>query len=244
MRVSLFITCLVDQFHPEVGIGLVAVLRRLGVTCDFPRAQTCCGQPAFNSGCPNEAAIAARQFLRSFGDSETIVVPSGSCAAMAKVYIPSLFEAGSKHHEESLAIAARVHEFSSFLVNVLGVSDVGASFPHRVTYHDSCHLLRELNVRNEPRTLLEHVRGLQYVGLTGAETCCGFGGTFSIKYPDVSAAMGDEKIANLQRSGAEYVVANDTGCLMHLRGMLTRLGLPIRPLHLAEVLAHGASARG
>jgi L-lactate dehydrogenase complex protein LldE len=242
-RVSLFITCLVDQFHPEVGVGLVRVLNRLGIACDFPESQTCCGQPAFNSGCPDEARVAARQFLRAFRDAELIVAPSGSCAAMAKVFLPTLFERESPEHRLAEELAGRVHEFSEFLVNVAGAEDVGARFPHRVTYHDSCHLLRELNVRDEPRRLLGHVQELELVELDASDACCGFGGTFSIKYPDISAAMGDQKIENLQRSRARYVVANDTGCLMQLRGLLHRRAIPIHALHLAEVLSHGAAPR-
>jgi L-lactate dehydrogenase complex protein LldE len=244
MRVALFITCLVDQFHPEVGVALVRVLRRLGVTCDFPEAQTCCGQPAFNSGCPEEARVAACQFLAAFGDAERIVCPSGSCAAMARVFLPGLFEPGSEERRLADRIAGRVYDFSEFIVNVLGVADVGASFPHRVTYHDSCHLLRELHVREEPRRLLAAVRDLEMIELNASEACCGFGGTFAVTYPDISTAMGGEKIANLERTAAEYVVANDTGCLMHLRGLLRRAGHPIRAVHLAEILAQRDGARG
>jgi L-lactate dehydrogenase complex protein LldE len=237
MRVSLFITCLVDQFHPEVAVGVVRVLRRLGVGLDVPMGQTCCGQPAFNSGCPHEARTAARQFLATFRDAEYIVTPSGSCGAMARQFLPTLFEPDSDEHRASLAVAGRVYEFSEFLVDVLGVSDVGASFPHRVTYHDSCHLLRGLNVRDPPRQLLHAVPDLELVELGASETCCGFGGTFSVKYPDISVAMGEDKIHHVERSGAEYLIANDTGCLMHLRGLLSRRGIPVQAIHLAQVLA-------
>lgn len=237
MRLSLFITCLVDQFHPEIGLGMVCVLERLGVACDFPDAQTCCGQPAFNAGCPDEARLVARQFIRAFRDSELIVAPSGSCVSFVKHHLPSLFEPGSDEHREAMSIAGRVHEFSQFLVGVLGKDDVGAAFAHRVTYHDSCHLLRELGVKDEPRRLLAKVRGLELVDTPAPDTCCGFGGVFSITQPDISAAMGHDKIENIRRAGAEYVVACDTGCLMHLRGLMSRGGAPVKALHLAEVLA-------
>lgn len=236
MRVSLFVTCLVDQFHPEIGLGMVRVLERLGLTCDFPEAQTCCGQPAFNAGCPDEARRVARQFIRAFLNTEHIVAPSGSCVSFVKRHLPSLFGPGSDEHRDAMAIAARVHEFSEFLVRVLGKNDVGAAFPHRVTYHDSCHLLRELGVKDEPWRLLGHVRGLELVEMPASDTCCGFGGVFSIKQPDISTAMGEDKLGNLRRSGVEYLVACDTGCLMHLRGLISRRGMKMKALHLAEIL--------
>jgi L-lactate dehydrogenase complex protein LldE len=232
MRVSVFITCLVDQFHPEVALGMVRVLERLGVTCDVPLEQTCCGQPAFNSGCAPEARTVGRRFLQAFRDAAT-----SSCTAMAKVHLPSLFEPGTPEHTEAASIAARVHEFSEFLVQRMGVTDVGAAFPHRVTYHDSCHLLRELGIHDEPRRLLAGVRDLELVELTAADTCCGFGGTFAVKYPEISAAMGGDKLANVEATGAEFLVANDTGCLMHLRGLLARRTSAVRAVHLAEILA-------
>jgi L-lactate dehydrogenase complex protein LldE len=237
MRVSLFITCLVDQFHPEIGLGMATVLERLGVDCDVPAGQTCCGQPAFNAGCPDEARPVARQFLRAFGDAERIVSPSGSCVAFVKHHLPALFERGSAEERDAAGIAGRTHEFSQFLVDVLGRDDVGAAFAHRVTYHDSCHLLRELGVRDEPRRLLARVRGLELVEMAAPDTCCGFGGVFSVKQPDISAAMAQDKLASIQRTGADVVVACDTGCLMNLRGLISRRGAKVKALHLAEVLS-------
>lgn len=237
MRVSIFITCLVDEFHPEVGTAMLAVLDRLGVAYDFPRGQTCCGQPAFNSGCRDEAMRVARGFVRAFADCDTIVAPSGSCVEMVKRWVPSLFEEGSRERAQAEQVAARAHELSEFLVNVVQVTDVGARFPHRLTYHDSCHLLRGLGVRDEPRRLLAHVREAQVVDLPASDTCCGFGGTFAVKYPEISAGMGRQKLNRVKQTGAEYLVACDTGCLMHLRGMIARDRLDIRALHLAEVLA-------
>ena len=237
MRVSLFVTCLVDVFHPEVARGMVAVLEHLGVACEVPRQQTCCGQPAFNSGCPHEAREVARHLVSTFRDAETIVVPSGSCTAMLRIHLPGLFEEGSSERSEARDIAARTFEFSEFLVGVLGVTDVGARFPHRVAYHDSCHLLRELGVREQPRALLRDVRDLELAELSDCQACCGFGGTFAVKYPAISAAIGHEKIASIVNADAAYIVANDTGCLMHLRGLLGRCGVPVRAVHLAEILA-------
>jgi L-lactate dehydrogenase complex protein LldE len=237
MRAALFVTCLVDQFHPEIGLGMVTVLERLGVACDFPAAQTCCGQPAYNAGCPDQARSVARQFLRAFRDAGHIVAPSGSCVSFAKLHLPPLFEAGSPEHQDAVAIAQRLHEFSQFLVHVMGTEDVGAAFPHRVTYHDSCHLLRELGVKDEPRRLLARVRGLELVEMASSDTCCGFGGVFSIKQPEISAAMAADKVDHIRRSGAECVVAGDAGCLMNIRGLMRRRGVSVRAMHLAEVLA-------
>ncbi len=241
MRVSLFVTCLVDQFHPEVGRALVRVLERLGVDIDVPAGQTCCGQPAFNSGCPDEARAVGRTLLAAFRDAEVVVAPSGSCTSMIRVHLPHLFEAGTAEHAAAARLAARTYEFSEFLVSRLQTTAVGARFPHRVTYHDSCHLLRALGVREQPRALLRQVQDLQLVEMPDSDTCCGFGGTFAVKYPAISGAMGQEKLASIVRSGADVVVANDTGCLMHLRGLLSRQRVPVRAMHLAEVLAHEAA---
>jgi L-lactate dehydrogenase complex protein LldE len=240
VRVSLFVTCLVDQFHPEVGLGMVTVLERLGLACDFPAGQTCCGQPAYNAGCEEEARSVARQFLRAFRNADPIVAPSGSCVSFVKRHLPALFEPGSTERTDADAVAARVHEFSQFLVRTLGQEDVGAVFPHRVTYHDSCHLLRELGVRDEPRRLLARVRGLELVEMRAPEVCCGFGGVFSIEQPEISAAMAGDKVDQVRQSGAEYLVACDTGCLMNLRGLMSRRGVPVKAVHLAEVLARTA----
>jgi L-lactate dehydrogenase complex protein LldE len=237
MRVSIFITCLVDQFHPEVGQAMLTVLDRLGIAYDVPRGQTCCGQPAFNSGLRDEATRVARQFLRAFAGGNPIVAPSGSCTEMARKHVPALFPEGSRERAEAEVVAGRVRELSDFLVNVVGVTDVGARFPHRLTYHDSCHLLRGLGIRDEPRALLRSVRDASVVELPAADTCCGFGGTFAVKYPAISGEMGREKLRHAVGTGAEYLVACDTGCLMHLRGLISREALPLREVHLAEVLA-------
>ena len=237
MRVSIFATCLVDQFHPQIGHAMLAVFDRLGIRYDFPKGQTCCGQPAFNAGCVEEARRVARGFVAAFAASESVVAPSGSCIEMVRRWMPGLFEEGSAERRDAEAIAGRAYEFSQFLVRVARVTDVGARFPHRVTYHDSCHLLRGLGVREEPRTLLAHVREATIVDLADSDTCCGFGGTFAIKYPAISTGIGHEKLTRVKETGAECLVAADTGCLMHLEGLIARERMPIRALHLAEVLA-------
>lgn len=236
MKVSLFIPCFVDQFYPQVGVGMIKVLERLGCEVDYPPNQTCCGQPPFNSGYWDEARAVGECALKTFADSEIIVSASGSCSAMMKVFYPELFKA-TRHEAEALRLASRVREFSEFLVKVLGVHDVGAKFPGTATFHDGCHGLRELGIREEPRELLRHVRGLKLVEMTEAETCCGFGGTFSVKFPAISTAMGEVKCGSIVETGADYVISNDSSCLMQIQGLLDRRGEKVRCLHLAEVLA-------
>lgn len=236
-RVSLFVTCLVDQLFPRMGLAMADVLERLGYEVDFPEAQTCCGQPAFNTGFRGEARLVARHFLRVFGNAEYIVCPSGSCTAMVRHHYAELFHKDAGALETSRQVAGRVYEFSEFLVNVAGREDVGARYDGIVTYHDSCHSLRELGLRDEPRRLLRSVRGLELREMEIAEECCGFGGTFAVKFGDVSGAMGAAKIESIRRTGAEAVVSSDASCLMQIGGGLSRAGLPIRALHLAEVLA-------
>ena len=240
MRVALFITCLADQFYPAVGVAALKVLRRLGADVSFNPAQTCCGQPAFNTGYRDEARSVAVQVLDLFsssGAADYVVSPSGSCTSMVRVFYPELFELDPIRQRQAQELAGRVFELSEFLVKVLKVDDVGASFPHRIAYHDSCHLLRELGVSEEPRRLLRSVRGAQLVELQDHRLCCGFGGTFSVKFPEVSVAMGEDKLKAATDAGAEYLVANDSGCLMHLAGLIHRQGLGLKTLHIAEVLA-------
>ena len=236
-RVSLFVTCIVDQVFPQVGIAMTEVLERLGYEIEFRAAQTCCGQPAFNTGYTDEAGKIARHFLEVFRDAEYIIVPSGSCTSMIGHHFPDLFEHDPKLLVEAQALEARVWEFSRFLLEVANVDDVGARFDGIVTYHDSCHALRELRIKSGPRRLLAHVRGLTLAEMAAAEECCGFGGTFSVKFPEVSGAMGRTKIESIQKTGATTVVSIDSSCLMQLQGVIDRAGLPIRTMHLAEVLA-------
>ncbi len=235
MKVSLFATCLVDQLFPQVGVAAARLLRRLGLEVDYPMGQTCCGQPAFNSGFRNEARQLALRFIEVFEPSEAIVAPSGSCAAMVKVFYPELFDGGWRRRAE--ALGARVYELSQFLVERLGIEDLGSRYEARATYHDSCHLLRELKTHDAPRRLLRRVAGLELVELESSDICCGFGGLFSVKFPDLSTAIMNDKIEKIARSGAEVVVSCDMGCLMHLAGGIGRRGLPVKTLHLAEVLA-------
>lgn len=236
-RVALFVTCLGDQFYPQVGECAVEVLRRQGVEVTFDPAQTCCGQPAFNTGYREEARAVAARVLDMFGDAEYVVAPSGSCSTMVRIFYPELFEHDPERLHRTESLRARFLELSEFLVRVLGVEDVGASFPHRVAYHDSCHLLRELHIQDEPRRLIRAVCGVELVELQDHQLCCGFGGVFSIKFPEVSVAMGEDKLKAAVEAGAEYLVANDSGCLMHLAGVIHRQGLPIKTMHLAELLA-------
>jgi L-lactate dehydrogenase complex protein LldE len=240
-RVSLFVTCLVDQFFPQVGESVVRILRRLGADVTFNPAQTCCGQPAFNTGFRDEARDVAARVLDLFDDADYVVAPSGSCTSMMRVFYPELFAGNEAALARVKRLQTKLFEFSEFVVKVMKADDVGATFPHRVAYHDSCHLLRELGVEAEPRTLLGKVQGIELVELKDYQVCCGFGGTFSVKFPEVSAAMGNDKLKAALAARAEYLVANDSGCLMHLAGLIHRQGLPLRTLHLAEVLASGTS---
>jgi L-lactate dehydrogenase complex protein LldE len=235
-RVALFVTCLVDQFAPHVGECVVKVLERLGVEVTFSAEQTCCGQPAFNTGYRPEARAVAARMLDVFEGAEYVVAPSGSCSSMVRIFYPELFADDPLRLRQAEQLRDHFFEFSEFLVKVLKVEDVGASFPHRVAYHDSCHLLRELGIADEPRKLLRAVRGIELVELPDHRLCCGFGGTFAVKFPEVSVAMGDDKLRVVAESGAEYLVANDAGCLMHLGGLIHRQGLPLQTLHLAELL--------
>ncbi len=236
MKVSFFSTCLVDQLFPQVGASAVRLLRRLGVEVDCDPRQTCCGQPAFNTGYASEARKVVSHFIRVYRDVETIVVPSGSCAAMIKCHMLDIFPEGSPQYQEVVAIASRTFELSDFLVSELGVVETGARFSGTVTYHDSCHQLRELGISEQPRTLIRGVEGIQFVEMKNSTRCCGFGGTFSVKFPDISAELGRDKLRWIQESKAEYVIANDVSCLMHLDGLLKRERIPVETMHLAELL--------
>ena len=221
---------------PQVGISMVRILERLGHRVVCPEAVACCGQPAFNSGYWEEARRIAVPVLRQLQDAEVVVIASGSCGAMLRKFYPQLF-AGTEHVAAATGLAERCHEFSEFLVNQLGVSDLGACFPARVTFHDGCHGLRELGIKQPPRLLLSKVRGLELVEMAEAETCCGFGGTFATKFAPISTAMGEVKCASASATGAEYIVSNDSSCLLHLQGLLGRQGTKLKTIHLAEILA-------
>jgi L-lactate dehydrogenase complex protein LldE len=229
------VTCLGDALFPDVGVATVRLLRRLGVEVDFPAAQTCCGQPHFNSGYRQDARALARHTIRAFANGQTVVTPSGSCAAMVKLEYPELFHNDLVWHGRAEDLAHRTRELSDFLVNVLGVEDVGARFEGKVAYHMACHL-RGLGLFTEPERLLRRVRGLEWVPLERADECCGFGGSFAVRYPGISGAMVEDKAALIEQAGVDAVVATDAGCLMNIGGCLRRRGSRVRALHLAEVL--------
>jgi L-lactate dehydrogenase complex protein LldE len=237
MKVSLFIPCLTDQFYPQTGMNTVRLLERLGVEVRYDQAQTCCGQPAFNTGYHEEARVLAMRFLDIFDTADYVVAPSGSCTSMVKVFYGDLLELPPAYKDRADALRPRIHELATFLVDVLGVDDVGASFHGRVSVHDSCHALRELGVRTQTRRLLSRVRGLELVEMDHADVCCGFGGTFAVKYADLSAAMGEQKIASIEAARVDAVTAVDSSCLMHIEGMLRRKGSRTQVLHLADILA-------
>ena len=244
MKTQLFITCLAEQFYPGVLEKMVGILERLGVEAMFPPEQTCCGQPFFNSGFQSEARPLAVKWLRAFSRSDApIVSPSGSCVDMVRHHYPELFSAGTPEHALAQSVAARTFEFTEFLVHHLQVTDVGARFPHKVAYHASCHALRGLGLKHEAKQLLSAVRDLELVPLSEEETCCGFGGVFSVVYPEVSRAMMESKVSHIIASGAEAVVACDAGCLMNIGGGLRRAGASIKALHLIEVLAENGETR-
>ena len=230
--VALFVPCFVDVLYPAAGKAVVALFERLGVRLEYPAEQTCCGQPAFNAGHWTQARALATRFAAVFGPYRWIVVPSGSCGAMAKRFFARL-EPGSA----AAAVGERVYDLASFLVDVLGIVDVGARFPHSVTYLDGCHGRRELSCTTAAERLLHAVEGIDYRALPGVEECCGFGGLFSVKFDALSTSMGDAKCANALATGAEYLVSGDASCLMHIGGMLERRDARLKTVHLAEVLA-------
>ncbi|WP_025721566.1 (Fe-S)-binding protein [Paenibacillus sp. 1-18] len=238
MKVSLFITCLSDAIYPKVGEAMVRLLARYGVELDFPRVQTCCGQPSYNSGYWDETRAAAKTILRAFDDSDFVVSPSGSCTYMLHHY-PELFKDEPEWLDSARRLEQKTYEFTQFMVQVLGVTDMGASFPHTVTYHPSCHGTRLLGVKEEPMQLLGSVKGLQLVTLPFAEDCCGFGGTFAVKMPDISGAMVTEKVDHIRETEAEVLVGLDMACLMNIAGNLRYRDEPVRVMHLAELLYEG-----
>ncbi|MFB7373549.1 (Fe-S)-binding protein [Streptomyces sp. NPDC056222] len=243
MRVALFLTCVNDTLYPDTGRAVVRLLGRLGVDVDFPMGQTCCGQAHYNTGYRHEAEPLARRFAKVFGGYDAIVTPSGSCGAMVRELYPRMGErARAEGRGDSLTatlapVVPKTYELTEFLVDVLGVTDVGAYYPHKVTYHPTCHGLRSLGLGDRPLRLLTAVKGLELVELPGAEECCGFGGTFAVKNADVSAAMGADKVRNAVSTGAEMLCAADNSCLMHIGGTMTRLEVGMRPVHIAEILA-------
>lgn len=235
-RVGLFVTCLVDLFRPSVGFAAVKLLEEAGCRVEVPSAQTCCGQPAYNSGDRRDTRGVARTVLRAFAEVDYLVAPSGSCTGMIRDHYPALF-AGEPEEAEAKALAAKSWELISFLTDVMGVERVSAAWPGRATYHDSCSGLRELGIKAQPRRLLASVEGLELTELAEAETCCGFGGTFCVKYPEISDAIVTKKAEKIEASGAGLLLAGDLGCLMNMAGKLQRRGSAVEVRHVAEVLA-------
>jgi len=235
--VGLFITCLVDSFRPNIGFATVKLLEQAGCKLGVPEQQTCCGQPAFNSGDLEDSRALARQTIDAFAEFDYVVAPSGSCASMMKKHYVELFEEDTKWKQKAEQFSAKCFELVSFLTDVLGVEDLATDFNHSVTYHDSCSGLRELGVQEQPRQLLSKIQGLTLKEMKEPYVCCGFGGTFCVKFPDISTRMVSDKVENIQQSQAEILLAGDLGCLMNMAGRLKRLDSPVKVYHVAEVLA-------
>ncbi len=237
MTVQLFIPCFVDQLYPQTAFNMVKVLERAGVEVEYNTDQTCCGQPAFNAGFRGDARDVCTKFLKDFSGHDYVVAPSASCVGFVRNYYATLFDNSSLHNDVR-DLQKRIFEFSSFLVNVLHVEDVGASLYGKATYHDSCAGLRECRIKEEPRKLLAHVKGLELLEMNDVETCCGFGGSFAVKFESISVAMADQKVNNALQTGADYIISTDLSCLMHLDGYIRRKEYPIRTMHIADVLAN------
>ncbi len=235
--ITLFIQCLVDGIYPEVGEAMVKIFRGLGFDLACPTKQTCCGQPAFNAGYRREAKVAAKRFIEIFETADTVVCPSGSCVTMVRHHYPDLFAADDSWLQRARQVAAKTYELTEYLVNILKVDDIGAHYDGKITYHDSCHLLRSLRIKDQPRRLLRNVAGADFIEMYNSDKCCGFGGSFAVKYADISAAMVEDKVNNIIDSGADTVVGCDMGCLMNIQGMLNRKGSDIKTLHIAQILA-------
>jgi len=227
----------VDQLYPETAFNMVKVLEKAGVEVVYNEEQTCCGQPAFNAGYRDEAREVCTKFLKDFSGTDYIVAPSASCVGFVRNYYGTLFNNSSVHNEVR-DLGKRIFEFSSFLVNVIGVEDLGASLYGKATYHDSCAGLRECRIKEEPRKLLSRVKGLDLVEMNDVETCCGFGGSFAVKFESISVAMADQKVNNALQTGADFIISTDLSCLMHLDGYIRHKGHPIRTMHIADVLAN------
>ncbi|EIJ43847.1 Fe-S oxidoreductase [Beggiatoa alba B18LD] len=236
-RVALFITCLVDLFRPSVGFAALKLLTQAGCQVDVPTTQTCCGQPAYNNGDVADTEAIAKNLITACQSYDYVVAPSGSCAGMLRHHYLELFQNDPEWQEKARQFASKCYELISFLVDVRGVTNVNAKFAHSVTYHDSCSGLRELNVKQQPRTLLNSVKGLTLTEMPDCEVCCGFGGTFCIKYPDISTRMVSDKVVDIQNTQAETLLAGDLGCLLNMTGRLSRLNVPVQAYHVAEVLA-------
>lgn len=240
MKVQVFIPCFVDQLFPQTAFNMIRILEKAGCRVSYNPSQTCCGQPAFNAGFWDDARDVCSKFLKDFNPNEIIVAPSASCVGFVKNYYSKLFDNSSVHNQVK-AISRNIFELSGFLVNKLGVTNFGAKLNAKATYHDSCAGLRECGIKNEPRILLQNVEGLDLVELNDVETCCGFGGTFAVKFEPVSIAMAEQKVENALATGAEYLISTDLSCLMHLQGYIKNKNYDLKTMHLADVLVSGSS---
>jgi L-lactate dehydrogenase complex protein LldE len=238
VNVHVFIPCFIDQLYPTAGFNTIKVLEKAGCTVTYNQDQTCCGQPAFNAGYWGESREVCNKFINDFSGADHIVVPSASCTGFIKNYYSKIYDNAS-NQKDIKGLQDKVYELSDFLVNVLNIQDLGAQFDGVATYHDSCAALRECKVKNEPRQLLEKVKGLKLIELQDNETCCGFGGTFAVKFEGISVAMGEQKVQNVVKTNADYLISTDLSCLMHIGGVMEKMELPIKSLHLADVLASG-----
>jgi L-lactate dehydrogenase complex protein LldE len=242
MKVQLFIPCFVDQLYPNTAFNMVKVLEKVGCTVSYNTNQTCCGQPAFNAGFCNESKSVAEKFLKDFSTSDYVVAPSASCVGFIRNYFPTLFE-DSATLWKIKDLGERTFEFSEFLTDVLKVENIGASLNAKATYHDSCAALRECKIKEGPRRLLSHVKGLELIEMNDVETCCGFGGTFAVKFDGISTAMADQKVTNAMATGAECIISTDCSCMMQISGVIKNKNLSLKTLHLADVLAMGWEGR-
>lgn len=238
MNVHVFIPCFVDQLYPTAGFNTIKVLEKAGCSVIYNPEQTCCGQPAFNAGYWGESREVCNKFINDFSSAEHIVVPSASCTGFIKNYYSKIYDNAS-NQKDTRGLQEKVYELSDFLVNVLKIDDLGAQFDGVATYHDSCAALRECKIKSEPRKLLDKVKGLTLVELQENETCCGFGGTFAVKFEGISVAMGEQKVQHIVNTNADYLISTDLSCLMHIGGVMEKKALPIKSLHLADVLASG-----
>jgi L-lactate dehydrogenase complex protein LldE len=238
MKVQLFIPCFVDQLYPQTAFNMMKVLEKAGCEVDYNTNQTCCGQPAFNAGFWDEARTVCSKFLKDFDNADYIVAPSASCVGFIRNYYEKIFE-NSAQYNQVKDICKRIYEFSEFLIDVLKVENVGAVLNVKATYHDSCAALRECKIKEGPRKLLSNVAGLELVEMNDVETCCGFGGTFAVKFDGISIAMADQKVTNALATKAEYIISTDLSCLMHLDGYIKGKNFPLKTMHLADVLASG-----
>jgi L-lactate dehydrogenase complex protein LldE len=238
MKVQLFIPCFIDQLYPQTAFNMVKVLEKACCEVEYNTNQTCCGQPAFNAGFQDEARAVATKFIKDFDSVDYIVAPSASCVGFVRNYYPQLFENGTLHNQVK-NLGKRIYEFTEFLTDVLKIDNYGASLHAKATYHDSCAALRECKIKEGPRNLLSKVKGLELVEMADSETCCGFGGTFSVKFEAISIGMADQKITNALATGAEYIISTDLSCLMQLNGYITAKNIPLKTMHIADVLANG-----